>query len=87
MLISEKQHPANHANSQKSTGPASPEGRAAVSRNAIKHDGDHTKHALQRATTRPGDCDLPYSLHIAAFPDARKLLTANAKLSIGGNDD
>ena len=37
MVISEKQHEANQQNAQQSTGPKSPEGKAAVRLNALKY--------------------------------------------------
>ena len=54
MPTSEKQKAANRRNAKKSTGPTSPEGKAAASRNAIKH-GLHACDIILKSP-QPFDC-------------------------------
>jgi hypothetical protein len=53
MPTSEKQKAANRRNAKKSTGPKTVEGKAAVSRNAIKH-GLHSSHIVLNLRLRSG---------------------------------
>ncbi len=52
--ITEKQRAANRANAQHSTGPRSPEGKAIVSQNAVKH-GVLAQAAIPRGLEPSGD--------------------------------
>ncbi len=56
-MTTEAQIEANRANAQKSTGPRTPEGKAAVSRNAITHG------LLARAGVLPGEDEHEFAAH------------------------
>jgi hypothetical protein len=56
----DKQAKANIRNARKSTGPRTPEGKAAVRLNAVKHG------LLSKDVLLPGDDNLPYRSWVTA---------------------
>src|SRR3954469_16058689 len=60
--ISNKKLSANRQNSQKSTGPRTPQGKAKVAQNA-------RKHGCSQSTLLPGECDSTYQIHLDEIQD------------------
>src|SRR2546421_9490017 len=67
--ISAKKLAANRANSKKSTGPRTPQGKSRVSRNALKHN-------CSQSALLPSECDATYEIHQAEILESLHPRTA-----------